>query len=97
MIEERAKELVDRHYKILTKNYADNDLAQILAHNMWFEESKQCALISVDEILKHHDSLLDLGLKNVHMTLESPVKQYNDVLNPIREYWKNVKKEINKL
>lgn len=51
MIEERAKELVDRHYKILTKNYADSDLAQILAHNMWFEEAKKCALITVDEII----------------------------------------------
>lgn len=49
---EKAKELVDKHYKVLTKHYADNDLAQILAHNMWFEEAKQGALITVEEIFK---------------------------------------------
>lgn len=78
---EKAKELIRRHYDWVDSEY----------------EAKQSSLITVDEILAYHTSLFDAGLKNVHMSLESPVKQYSDILNPLRKYWNEVKEEINKL
>lgn len=59
--------------------------------------AKKCALIALNEILEHHDSLFDLGLKNVHQTFETPTEIYNNVMNPAKNYLKQVKKEIEKL
>ena len=60
---EKAKELVDRFY-----------LNGIKKYSMQYENSLQCALICVDEIL---ETYIDL--------------------DPKLNYWKNVKKEIEKL
>jgi hypothetical protein len=49
---EKSQTLVNVHYKVLTKNYADNEVAQILAHSMWFKEAKEAALITVEELIK---------------------------------------------
>lgn len=59
--------------------------------------AKKCALICVNQIIDYHNSLLDSGLKDVHMSLGSPVKQYNDILNPLLKYWNEVKQEIEKI
>ena len=79
---EKAKELVDRFYKVLTKGYAGNDLAQIFADSMWYEEAKQCALICVDEIIESHET--KKAFKKMY-----PIE--------FLEYWQEVKQEIEKL
>lgn len=61
------------------------------------EGAKECALIVVDEIIKHHESLYNKGFKDVHIALSSPIKTYNDILNPLLKYWQEVKQEIEKL
>jgi hypothetical protein len=59
--------------------------------------AKQCALIAVDEVIKYHESLYNKGFKDVHIALSSPIKTYNDILNPLLKYWEEVKQEIEKL
>jgi hypothetical protein len=59
--------------------------------------TKQCALIAVGEIIKYHESLYNKGFKDVHIALSSPIKTYNNILNPSLEYLLEVKKEIEKL
>ena len=48
---DKAKELVDKIYNSLIKGYSDNDIAQILAHKLWYSEAKDSAIICVDEII----------------------------------------------
>ena len=78
---EKAKELV--------KKYTDMSIFKFA--------SKQCALISIDEILEYHESLYNKGLKDVHIAISSPIKTYDDILNPLLKYWQEVKQEIEKL
>jgi hypothetical protein len=75
----KAQELVDR---------------MLLDHDMPYDLSKECALIAVDELIKYHESLYNEGFKDVHIALSSPIKTYNDILNPLLKYWKEVKQEI---
>ena len=88
---EKAEELVGKYqsgYTIHGFNYQFlNDL----------QDAKQCALITVDEVIKYHESLYNEGFKDVHIALSSPIKTYNDILNPLLKYWKEVKQEIEKL
>lgn len=59
--------------------------------------SKEYALIAVDEIIEYHESLYNKGFKDVHIALSSPIKTYNDILNPLLKYLQEVKQEIEKL
>lgn len=86
---DKAKELVNSIYKTLTKTYTDNDLSQILANKMWYEEAKQCALIAVDEIIKFCPYI---SIKNRSELDEIRASDYMFV-----SYWQEVKQEINKL
>jgi hypothetical protein len=79
--EEKAKRLV--------KKYTDMSIFKFAA--------KQCALISIDEILEYHESLYNKGLKDVHIAISSPIKTYDDILNPLLKYWQEVRQEIEKL
>ena len=83
---EKAKELVDRMYKLLTRDYADNDYAQIVANKMWYYEAIQCALICVDQILKEVRDFCDINNTDDRLT-------YDDRM----EYWLEVRDEIEKL
>ena len=56
--------------------------------------AKQCALIAVDEMIEYHNSLFDKGFRDVHISLSSPIKTYNDILNPSLKYLQQVKQEI---
>jgi len=64
---------------------------------MCFDTAKQCALIAVDELIKYHESLFDKGFKEVHIALSSPIKTYNDILNPLLKELRELKEEIEKL
>ena len=81
---EKAEELLKMH-----TNYFGLDTDEV-------NDSKALvsALVTVSEIIKYHKSLFDAGLRNVHMSLESPIKQYSDVLNPLEKYWNEVKEEL---
>jgi hypothetical protein len=78
---EKAKELIEKFRLI---NY---DLDDTINH-------KEGALITIDEIIKYHNSLFELGLKNVYQTFNTPNQMYNDVLNPIKKYLLQIKHEI---
>jgi len=86
---EKAKEIVNKYWSIGEQEWQDTPLT--------WEEAKQCALIAVDEVIKYHESLYNEGFKDVHIALSSPIKTYNDILNPLLKYWKEVKQEIDKL
>jgi hypothetical protein len=80
---EKAKNLVDRMYKVTTKNYEDknyedNDYAQILANKMWFSEAKESAVVCVNEIVAELNKL--------------PSKDLSDL-----QYWSEVEHEISLL
>ena len=46
-------------------------------------EIKTVALLVIDKKIKYHESLFDKGFKDVHIALSSPIKTYNDILNPL--------------
>lgn len=90
---EKAKQLVHKYKpyassKFIVDNYVNEPMQLINA--------KQCALIAVDEIIKYHKSLYNKGFKDVHISLSSPIKTYNDILNPLLKYLEEVKQEIEK-
>lgn len=62
---DKAKNLVDRMYKVTTKNYADNDYAQIIANKLWFAEAKESALICVNEIVTELSKLPSKDLSDL--------------------------------
>ena len=82
--QEKAEKLCER-YSLLGKQLYS------------FDTCKECALIAIDEIILHHDSLFDFGLKNGHQTFETPTEIYNNVMNPKKKYWQEVKDEVKKL
>lgn len=60
-------------------------------------KSKVYALIAINEIIKYHESLYNNGFKDVHIALSSPIKTYNDILNPLLKHLEQVKQEIERL
>jgi len=59
--------------------------------------SKKCALYAIDLKIKYHESLFDKGFKDVHIAMSSPIKTYNQILNPLLKHLLEVKKEIEQL
>lgn len=62
-----------------------------------WEHAKQIAIDIIEEKIKYHESLFDKGFKDIHIALSSPIKTYNDILNPLLNNLKEVRKEIEKL
>ena len=78
---EKAKELVDKYY-----NFGDQE----------FDYSKEFALFAVDEIIKER------YFHNEHFKQNSKLKYHIEIelaerLEATRNYWNEVKKEIQKL
>jgi hypothetical protein len=95
---EKAKELVDEMYNTDycgIKHFPNERYCDCTEINHY--QAKQCASIAVDEIIEYHNSLFDKGFKDVHIAISSPIKTYIDILNPLLEYWEEVKQEIEKL
>jgi len=86
---EMAKQLYEEFYFVLP-TVDDGGETEVLV-------SKRCATIAINEIIKYHDSLFELGLKNVHQTMNTPTEIYNDVMNPQKDYLEQVKQEIEKI
>lgn len=89
---DKAKDLVDRFYKELTKGFAENDYAQILANSMWHSEAKQCALICVKNEYHEKRELLFLLKSNGH-----DIKQYSKWIEKLIQEEKEVKQAIQEL
>lgn len=60
-------------------------------------EINKLALLVIDEKIKYHESLFDKGFNKVHIALSSPIKTYNEIMNPSLEYLKKIKEEIIKI
>ena len=58
------------------------------AHNITIHEAKQCTLIAIDEILKNGSLINQSELYKANKIKPTPI---------YKEYWKQVKKEIEKL
>ena len=85
---EKAKELVSKYVHLAKQSTGANGTIY---------NSKQCALIAVDEIIEYHNSLFNKGFKDVHIAMSSPIKTYIDILNPQLKYLQEVKQEIEQL
>ena len=92
--QDKAKDLVNTFYYLLPNNGSTEGLNSTTRR---YAEAKQCALTAVDEILEYHESLYNKGLKDVHIAISSPIKTYDDILNPLLKYLQEVKQEIEKL
>ena len=77
---EKAKELVDKYqyYGVMIDDVRMNE-----------EDAKECALISLDEVINS-------GFGSRLIQFEYPNKNSTKLLSPIK-YWQEVKQEINKL
>lgn len=51
--------------------------------------AKQCALIAVDELIESFNSIYDASIRNI--------EKYSGAKYGMRDYWEEVKKEIEKL
>ena len=66
-------------------------------HILECEKAKKRALIAIDEKILYHESLFNKGFKDVHIALSSPIKTYNEILNPSLKDLQELKKEVEKL
>ena len=78
---EKAKQLVDKFSNLVTTWDCYNDVP--LREDETLEDRKNCALICIDEII-----------------LTDPNQEFHDgwtIINRDKDYWQEVKQEINKL
>lgn len=92
---EKAHDLVVEFWYLVPNNYDNSETFDSDKKTLYL--CKECAKTAVHEILKYHDSLMELGLKDVHQSLTTPKELYTDVMNPQWKYWKEVLTEIEKL
>lgn len=81
---EKAQELVDKFLPLVYCYMGSGMLSDDYDKNVALGNAKQCALIAVDEIIS-------LNCENYSDWQNNPHHYYS------REYWQQVKKEINKL
>lgn len=84
-----AEQLIKKHLTAIAEESMDSN-------KMMFYSAKQCALITIDEKIKYHESLFDKGFNQVHIALSSPIKTYLDIMNPMLNHLREVKKEVEK-
>jgi|GEM_PF-708416 hypothetical protein len=84
---EKAKQLVDKFYQTTPNEVWYNHPIGLKEEYKAWEQSKQCALIAVDEILNSSPSLPVLGDGGT----------YGEDIELSTKYWQEVKIEINKL
>jgi len=59
------------------------------ATNIYTFEAKQCALIAVDELIESFNSIYDATIRNI--------EKYSDAKYGMKDYWQEVKQEIEAL
>ena len=78
---EKALELVNKFWKSC---YDKHDIAKLVK-----EDAKQCALIAVDELIESFNSIYDASIRNI--------EKYSGAKYGMKDYWQEVKQEIEKL
>jgi hypothetical protein len=64
------------------------ELQHYLENNAW-NNSKQCALIAVDELIESFNSIYDASIRNI--------EKYSGAKYGMKDYWAEVKQEIEAL
>jgi hypothetical protein len=54
-----------------------------------YEQAKQCALIAVDELIESFNCIYDASIRNI--------EKYSGAKYGMKDYWQEVKQEIEKL
>ena len=75
---------IELHNKILNITYDDRDIP---GEPTWV--STKCALIAVDELIESFNSIYDASIRNI--------EKYSDAKYGMKDYWADVKQEIEKL
>jgi len=88
---EKAEELVD---KFMDVNYTIEDWK--IDINIDYEAAKQCALITVDEIIKQENAIVP-KLMIIIRTLMEKRNLKESFKGDVNQYWLDVKIEIKKL
>ena len=78
---EKAGVLVDKFWKSC---YDKHDIAKLVK-----ADAKQCALIAVDELIESFNSIYDASIRNI--------EKYSGAKYGMKDYWQEVKQEIEKL
>jgi hypothetical protein len=87
---EKAKELVDKFYQRfpLKMNVITTRGDLSWEYDSW-NEAKQCALIAVDELIESFNSIYDASIRNI--------EKYSGAKYGMKDYWAEVKQEIEAL
>ena len=80
---EKAEELIQRFTKIESFHIHERVVLMPLP------EAKQCALIAVDELIESFNSIYDASIRNI--------EKYSGAKYGMKDYWQEVKTEIEKL
>jgi hypothetical protein len=75
---------IELHNKILNITYDDRDIP---GEPTWV--STKCALIAVDELIESFNSIYDASIRNI--------EKYSGAKYGMKDYWADVKQEIEKL
>jgi len=91
--QEKASDLVNRFYdkiedveSVDDRGWSSN--SRLLDYSVKLA-SKQCALIAVDELIESFNSIYDASIRNI--------EKYSGAKYGMRDYWEEVKKEIENL
>ena len=79
------KEKVIELYNKFLNPSGDTYLYGMLEH----ESAKECALIAVDELIESFNSIYDASIRNI--------EKYSGAKYGMKDYWADVKQEIEKL
>ena len=78
---EKAENLLNKYWKSC---YDKHDFAKLNK-----EDAKQCALIAVNELIESFNSIYDASIRNI--------EKYSGAKYGMKDYWQEVKQEIEAL
>lgn len=87
--QEKAIDLIDKYHLKVNVLYTQDSNPAVMNGAMTVNSSKQCALIAVDELIESFNSIYDASIRNI--------EKYSGAKYGMRDYWEEVKKEIEKL
>jgi predicted proteasome-type protease len=90
MENKEAMALVKKYYKILTKHYAENDFAQIIANAMWYNEAIDCAKLDLTNTIEENLSVIEMLKLHGNERCIFAVKQRIKDLKQQLEYLNNL-------
>lgn len=75
-IKAKADQAVEMFFKIIAASYAENDIAQDIAHIMYDKDATQCAIIMYEDRVKELERLI-----YKESTFEAVPQRFHDWLN----------------